>query len=89
MPIYEFRCRECGREFEELVLKRDEGGTCPSCGSGGAEKRMSSFRSRTGGGSRTSDYGDFAGAGDMGASSSGCGCGGCTASSCAGCGVSR
>ncbi|MDR1082128.1 MAG: zinc ribbon domain-containing protein [Deltaproteobacteria bacterium] len=94
MPIYEFRCRECGREFEELVLMRGEGGACPACGTPGAEKRMSSFRSRTGGGSGSADYGDFGGPGDMGCAGSspsggGSACGGCTAASCAGCGVSR
>ncbi|MDR2612372.1 MAG: zinc ribbon domain-containing protein [Deltaproteobacteria bacterium] len=90
MPIYEFICRECGKEFEELVLRAGEGGTCPSCGSRDARKRMSRFRSRSGGGPSRGlgdfgDYGDFGGGGSSGGGS----CGGCTASSCAGCGSSR
>ncbi|MDR2339204.1 MAG: zinc ribbon domain-containing protein [Deltaproteobacteria bacterium] len=74
MPIYEFICRACGNEYEELMLKPSDAPHCPKCGSGDAEKLLSSFRSRSGGD----------GAGSGGGSS----CGGCTASSCAGCGVS-
>jgi putative FmdB family regulatory protein len=42
MPIYEYVCRECDSEFEELV----QGGRqprCPSCNSGELEKKFSSF----------------------------------------------
>ena len=81
MPIYEFKCLKCGREFEELVLKRDEAVVCPSCGEPGCEKWMSACRTRTSGG----DWiGDFGSSGSVGG-----GCAGCAASSCAGCGVSR
>ncbi len=31
MPIYDFRCRTCGHEFEALVRPQD--GTEPTCGS--------------------------------------------------------
>jgi putative FmdB family regulatory protein len=43
MPIYEFQCETCQHEFEELVMKRDEVITCPSCGGEHARKLMSSF----------------------------------------------
>jgi putative FmdB family regulatory protein len=33
MPIYEFRCEECGTEFEELVKTGSTPAACPSCGS--------------------------------------------------------
>ena len=42
MPIYEYGCRKCGREFESLVRS----GTvpaCPSCRSTDLEKKLSVF----------------------------------------------
>jgi putative FmdB family regulatory protein len=34
MPIYEYRCRDCEKQFQHLILKRDEesGLECPHCG---------------------------------------------------------
>ena len=49
MPIYEFLCNKCKREFEELVLKEDEQVKCPDCGSGDTQKLMSACKFRTGG----------------------------------------
>jgi putative FmdB family regulatory protein len=43
VPIYEFECGECGERFEELVPAGTEHATCPSCGTAGAERRLSSF----------------------------------------------
>ena len=43
MPIYEFYCQGCDREFEELVLRRDEVIQCPACGSEEAERLLSAF----------------------------------------------
>lgn len=40
MPIYEYACKNCGHEFEELV-RGGETPSCPSCGQGRLEKRMS------------------------------------------------
>ena len=34
MPLYEYRCGDCGREFEALVpAGRADAETCPDCGS--------------------------------------------------------
>jgi len=47
MPIYEYRCRKCGKVFEKFQ-KISEGGdhlTCPSCGGKKPEKLLSSFSS--------------------------------------------
>ena len=42
MPIYEYRCKECREDFEQLVLpSSDAPPRCPSCGSGEAERVMS------------------------------------------------
>ena len=39
MPIFEFRCLECGDLFEKLFLNNDERVDigCPECGSGNVE----------------------------------------------------
>lgn len=74
MPIYEYKCPDCGREFEELVIGSNPQVACPQCGGEKCDKLMSaaSFRSK--------------GADGQTAASGGGGCAGCSSSSCAGCG---
>jgi len=45
MPIYEYRCRECGEKFDKLVRSTTDEIElcCPSCGSKQAEKLLSMF----------------------------------------------
>jgi putative FmdB family regulatory protein len=43
MPLYDFRCRGCGHEFEVLVRAGDHNPTCPSCNSIDIERLLSSF----------------------------------------------
>ncbi len=75
MPIFEYRCEECGETFEYLVMGAAEP-QCPCCCSPKVCKLMSAcgFTSKGGGGETVRR--------SAGASS----CGGCSASSCAGCG---
>jgi putative FmdB family regulatory protein len=40
MPIYDFKCRSCGDQFEELV-RGDEAPACPACGAADAERLLS------------------------------------------------
>ena len=40
MPIYEYRCKKCGNEFEELQSSNVKTMKCPKCG-GTAAKKMS------------------------------------------------
>ncbi len=49
MPLYEYRCRACGAEFEQLVRWNTptEEIECPHCGRREAEKRPSRFAART------------------------------------------
>jgi putative FmdB family regulatory protein len=42
MPIYEYRCRRCGHEFEALVRGSAAPG-CPSCQSQDLERLLSAF----------------------------------------------
>lgn len=41
MPIYEYTCKGCGCDFEELVFSSDEEPDCPVCGSANSEKKIS------------------------------------------------
>ncbi len=43
MPIYEFSCQNCGKEFEVLLKSRDEISQvkCPKCGSSDVKRLMS------------------------------------------------
>jgi putative FmdB family regulatory protein len=75
MPIYEYQCDQCGHEFESLVFGC-EAPVCPTCESHQVTRLMSccGFVSKSAGGQTVSS---------SAASSS---CGGCSATSCAGCG---
>ncbi|EPR35678.1 regulatory protein, FmdB family [Alkalidesulfovibrio alkalitolerans DSM 16529] len=76
MPIYEFVCEKCGREFEELVFG-DARPPCPACAASDTKKLMSRCRHKSGGAG-----GDFA---PSMPSSGGSGCAGCSGGSCATC----
>jgi putative FmdB family regulatory protein len=41
MPLYDFRCRACGTEFEELV-RGNQSPACPACGATDPERLLSS-----------------------------------------------
>jgi putative FmdB family regulatory protein len=43
MPIYDFHCRTCGKEFEALVRPQDGAPQCPSCRGTDLEKLLSGF----------------------------------------------
>ncbi len=55
MPIYEYRCKECGHVFSRLqrVGASSEGVTCPRCGSTEVERLVSTFASSSSGASDT------------------------------------
>ena len=42
MPIYEYRCSNCGKEFEKLVRSGDTP-ECPSCHEQKLQKKLSVF----------------------------------------------
>ncbi len=43
MPIYEFKCQECGKEFEKFLLSYSQISQvkCPECGSEKVVKKVS------------------------------------------------
>ena len=45
MPLYEYKCAECGEKFEALVSfkKADSGMECPCCGSEKTARQLSVF----------------------------------------------
>ena len=51
MPIYEYRCDDCGAEFEKRVNRvADSAGVgCPTCGKDHVTMRLSTFAAVTGG----------------------------------------
>ena len=71
MPIYEYICKDCNNEFEELVFSQDALPPCPKCDSAKVEKLMSAcaVQTESGGG----DMPDF---GTMPPMGGGCGSGG-------------
>lgn len=46
MPLYDFRCRVCGHEFEALV-RGEEPVRCPACEAGDVERLMAAFAVRS------------------------------------------
>jgi len=76
MPFFEYKCRQCSQEFEELIRSEDDLDklVCPKCDSKDLEKMLSLF------GMTTSDGKTMTSAAGGGAA-----CSGCAKSSCAGC----
>jgi putative FmdB family regulatory protein len=54
MPIFEFKCKKCLKEFETLILDREKP-ACPFCSNTSLEKKFSTFASgssKPGGGAK-------------------------------------
>ncbi len=50
MPIYEYRCDDCGTKFEKLVRRASDsaGLACPSCGKDHLTLQLSVFSPQSG-----------------------------------------
>ena len=74
MPIFEFHCQSCDKNFEKLVFGSDPQVECPHCGQAQVEKLMSACCAKVGykftAASNPKDGGS---------------CTGCTATSCSTC----
>jgi putative FmdB family regulatory protein len=51
MPIYEYRCEDCGTKFEKLVRRSEDVDTlaCPSCGEKHLAQELSTFAAHANG----------------------------------------
>ena len=49
MPLYEYVCKDCDKEFE-LLVRASETPECPSCHGTELERRLSVFAAHTNGG---------------------------------------
>jgi len=72
MPIFEYKCLECGKVYEEINTLSSHDGECPSCGKNKREKLISSTSSLTG--KETPNIPDSQGMGCCGANPSSKGC---------------
>ena len=71
MPIYEYQCQQCNREFEKLVFNSSEKISCPGCKSKKVKRMMSACAFSIGGTFK---------------STAGSSCGSCASSNCSSCG---
>lgn len=65
MPLYEYKCRDCGNRFEELVGKTVPEITplCPKCQSDNCERLISTFAAAVGKSSSPAPCGSAKGCG--------------------------
>ena len=65
MPVYEYRCKDCGEDFDLFVRSatQQKTPTCPHCGSTKVEKAISLFG--LGGGGSGSEAGASCGPGPI------------------------
>lgn len=50
MPIFEYKCSDCGEQFDDLdsIANRDKPHKCPACGSMKSERQLSVFCASSG-----------------------------------------
>ncbi len=72
MPLYEFRCGQCGADFEELVPSGTQAWPCPKCGSREVRRLASAAAFSVGGRMATTAKSD--------------GCSSCSSRNCGSCG---
>ena len=77
MPMYEYRCRACNKEFEELVFRDSDPVHCPACGVTDTEKLLSCCRFKSADNSPVHRMAE--------PRSSGRSCGGCSGGNCSTC----
>jgi putative FmdB family regulatory protein len=56
MPIFEYRCDDCGTTFEKLVRRAADQVLCPSCGQAHLTQEFSTFAAHSNGKSAGSSF---------------------------------
>jgi len=61
MPLFEYRCSDCGKKSEELVMAGDTASapTCPACGSMSMRRLLSTFAAHGSSKNDAGEMGDF------------------------------
>jgi putative FmdB family regulatory protein len=77
MPIYEYRCLKCEKDFEAIVFGGNDTVICPHCNGDKLERLMSSFGFKSGGKSR--------GENNAPAPAASSGCASCSGGDCSSC----
>lgn len=54
MPIFEYKCDDCGTKFEKLVRRTGDEIACPSCGEKHLKQEYSTFSARANGATKDS-----------------------------------
>ncbi len=77
MPLFEYRCSQCGKKSEEIVLAGDtvSAPKCPSCGSRKMTRLLSTFAAHGSSKSEGGDLGDLPCGEDACANADSCGMG--------------
>jgi putative FmdB family regulatory protein len=73
MPLFEYKCRECGHPFEAFVTA-DRPAACPSCGSTNLNKLLSSPGMVGVASGSERRHAEFQGSGGCGAGGDACAC---------------
>jgi len=71
MPIYEYRCRGCGTDFEKYLPRTSGSAACPRCDSADVTRKLSVFGMKSDGTLLPSGAAMTGGGGCCGG---GCGC---------------
>lgn len=73
MPLYEFKCEDCGEQNEILILGTQDDPACKSCGSTNMTKQISAHSSMSGPGKNSMPgIGDTACCGSSPGQAAGC-----------------
>ena len=57
MPIYEYKCQDCGNKFEKLVRRSADADAleCPGCGKNHLTQELSTFAAHANGSSKSAE----------------------------------